>query len=58
MFEASRITFMFDSKIDDEIETYKGVEWYAEGAGIVRSETYNKDGKLERYTVLTNLQNK
>lgn len=57
-FEASKITFMFDSEKDKEVQTHKGVEWYAEGAGIVRSETYDKSGKLESYTVLTNLQNK
>lgn len=58
VFDASKITFMFDSKKDKEVQTHKGVEWYAEGAGIVRSETYDKDGKLESYTVLTNLQSK
>jgi len=57
-FDASKITFMFDSTKDKKVQTHKGVEWYAEGAGIVRSETYDKSGKLESYTVLTNLQAK
>ncbi len=29
------------------------VEWYAEGVGVVRSETYDKKGRLSEYTVLT-----
>lgn len=28
-------------------------EWYAEGVGVVRSETYDKKGRLSEYTVLT-----
>ena len=32
-------------------------EWYAENIGIVRSESYNKKGKLMGYSVLTKLNN-
>ncbi len=32
-------------------------EWYAENIGIVRSESYNKKGKLMGYSVLTKLSN-
>lgn len=28
-------------------------EWYAEGVGVVRSETYSKKGKLQAYSLLT-----
>ncbi len=28
-------------------KTFRVVEWYAEGAGLVRSETYDKKGRLE-----------
>ncbi len=30
----------------------KAREWYAKGVGMVKSETYNKNGKLTGYTVL------
>lgn len=33
-------------------------EWYAEGIGMVRSETYNKKGKLKSYSELTKLDKK
>lgn len=33
-------------------------EWYAEGVGIVRSESYNKKGKLTGYSELTKLEKK
>ena len=29
------------------------IEWYAEGVGLVRSESYNKKGKLMGYSLLT-----
>jgi DUF3108-like len=32
-------------------------EWYAENIGLVRSESYNKKGKLMGYSVLTKLEN-
>ncbi len=31
---------------------FRNVEWYAEGVGMVRSESYSKKGKLTGYTVL------
>lgn len=30
--------------------------WYSKGAGMVRSESYDKNGKLRSYTVLTKLE--
>ncbi|WP_430468286.1 hypothetical protein [Winogradskyella ouciana] len=32
-------------------------EWYSEGIGLVRSESYNKKGKLMGYSVLTKMEN-
>lgn len=55
-FDACKITFKFDCIKNNRINTHTGVEWYAKGAGIVRSETYNEDGELENYTVLTTLE--
>lgn len=34
-------------------QTFKIKEWYAEGVGLVRSETYNKKDKLDSYQELT-----
>ena len=31
-------------------------EWYAEGVGVVRSESYNKNGKLTGYSELTKFE--
>jgi len=31
------------------------IEWYSEGVGVVRSETYNKKGKLTGYSELTSV---
>lgn len=33
------------------------IEWYSEGVGQVRSEIYNKKGKLQSYSVLTKFSN-
>jgi len=57
-FDAAKITFGFDCIKDGKTQSHKGVEWYAPGAGIVRSETYDKNNNLENYTVLTTLQDK
>jgi len=56
-FDASRISYFLDvyDSESKETKTYKNVEWYASGAGIVRSEAHDKDGKLENYTVLASL---
>jgi len=47
-------------KISYDVETKnmftirgKGMDWYAEGIGMVKSETYNSKGKLQGYSVLT-----
>lgn len=32
---------------------FKNVEWYAKGVGLVRTESYGKNGKLIGYTVLS-----
>ncbi len=37
---------------------YSSKEWYAEGVGMVRAESYNKSGKLMGYSELTRLSAK
>lgn len=56
-FMAAKVTFSFETTKDKKSTIYKGAEWYAPNAGIVRTETYDKNGKLQNYTVLTTLQN-
>lgn len=34
-------------------KTFESVEWYAEGVGMVKSETYDKKGRVDSYTLLT-----
>jgi hypothetical protein len=57
-FNAAKISFYFDVTSDKVTKIYKGVEWYAGYAGIVRSETYDNKGKLQIYTVLTEKRDK
>jgi hypothetical protein len=33
--------------------TVKGVQYIAKGIGVVRSETYDKNGKLTEYTIIS-----
>lgn len=53
-FQASKITYEVDVTCEGKTHTYRGVEWYAPGAGIVRSEIYD-GSSLQNYTVLTSL---
>lgn len=55
-FNAAKVTFNFTVTKDKKSVTYKGVEWYAINAGIVRSETYDEKGNLQNYSVLTVLK--
>jgi len=56
-FDAAKISYMvevYDSATRNSKE-YKGVEWYALGSGIVRSEIYDMNGALQSYNVLTDM---
>jgi len=51
-------------KISSDVETkmmmkisIKSVEWYAKNVGTVRTESYNNNGKLTGYTLLTDFKN-
>ncbi len=54
-FHAHKVTYSADVVHDGDTETFRGVEWYAPGAGIVRSEVYSGD-RLQNYTVLAELK--
>ncbi len=51
-FEAYKITYDLETKMLFTIKS-KSAEWYVNDIGAVRTETYNKKGKLTSYTVLT-----
>ncbi len=55
-FDAAKVTFNFTITENKKTTRYKGVEWYALNAGIIRSETYDKNGNLQNYSVLSLLK--
>jgi len=54
-FDCLVLTQTVNTKMLVKIEA-TSKEWYAEGVGMVRSETYNKKGKLSGYSELTKLE--
>ena len=54
-FECFKVSYdvMTDAMID--IRT-KGIEWIAKDVGAVRTETYNKNGKLTGYSELIKIE--
>lgn len=54
-FECYKISYNLSFKMIVS-KTYKIVEWYAKDVGLVRSETYNKKGKLESYQRLVSVE--
>lgn len=54
-FNCFRISYDVDSKTKLIHITSKTVEWIATGVGVVRSENYDKKGKLASYSVLTRI---
>jgi hypothetical protein len=57
-FDASKITFDFEVTKDKKTTRYKGIEWYAVNAGIVRSETRDNNNNIVNYTEITTLKDK
>jgi hypothetical protein len=51
-YKAAKISSTIESKMSFVKTTAKTIAWYTEGIGTVRSETYNKRGKLMSYMVL------
>ncbi len=56
-FDATKISFSIEVTGHEKGEkaTYRGMEWYSSGAGIVRSEIYDTHHNLLDYTVLAEL---
>jgi len=55
-FECFKLSQTTKSKMMFMNLTLKSIDWIAEGIGSVRSESYTEKGKLEGYTVLTNIK--
>lgn len=53
-------TYKFSSEVSSSVMgikvNTKGIEWYAKGVGIVKSESYDKNGKLQSRTELIELK--
>ena len=54
-FNALKISYDLTTKIVVNIQS-KVAEWFVEGVGVVRSEQYNKKGKLQGYSLMTTLE--
>lgn len=57
-FDATKMSFDFETTKSGNTTRYKGVEWYAPNAGVVRSETYDNNNNLLNYTVITTLKDR
>jgi hypothetical protein len=54
-FECYKISFDMETKMMVKVQA-KTTQWIAEDIGMVRTENYNKKGKLQGYTVLTSIK--
>lgn len=59
-FSCYKITYDMDMNVKvmgmGRTTNLTGTEWIAEGVGMVRNEQYDKNGKLNSYSVLTKLE--
>ena len=51
-FQCFKISQEISMKTLGSVEM-SSIEWYAKGVGMVKSESYNKKGKLKAYSLLT-----
>jgi hypothetical protein len=54
-FSCYKMSYNIETKMIMKVQA-KAVQWIAENIGMVKSETYNKKGKLQGYSVLTGLK--
>lgn len=52
-YKCTKITYDVESKVGFIRIKSQAAEWYAKDIGMVKSETYDKKGKLESYSLLT-----
>lgn len=55
-FDCYKISYDTEAKTKLFTVTTGGVEWLSPGVGVVKSESYNKKGKLTGYSLLTRLE--
>jgi len=55
-FDCYKISYEISSKVAFVNKQFSVMDWYAKGVGMVRSETYDKKGKLESYALLTKME--
>lgn len=55
-FDCYKISYDSEAKTNLFTVTTGGVEWLSPGVGVVKSESYNKKGKLTAYSLLTKLE--
>lgn len=55
-FQCIRLSSVIETKMGFIQRTGRNVEWFAQGVGMVKSETYNKKGKLEATSELVYLK--
>lgn len=56
-FECFKLNYDIKSRIGFIKRNYKNSVWYAKGVGAVKTETFDKKGKLDATTLLTKLKN-
>lgn len=54
-FDCYKVTYDIELRVPVKMSS-SAIQWYAKDAGAVRTETYNKKGKLVGYTILTALK--
>ncbi|WP_282086987.1 hypothetical protein [Aquimarina algiphila] len=55
-FDCQKVTFDFESKFGIIKVKGSGIEWYHDNVVVIKSESYNKKGKLTGYHQLTKVQ--
>jgi hypothetical protein len=55
-FECYKISYDIATKMMGIGVKMKGIEWYAKGVGMVKSESYSKDAKLQGSMILSSLR--
>jgi len=56
-FECFKLNYDIKSKIGFIKQNYKNSVWYAKGIGAVKTETFDKKGKLDGTTLMTRFKN-
>jgi len=56
-FDCFKISYDTEAKTNFLTVNTSGVEWIAEGVGVIKIENYNKKGKLSSYSLLTKFEN-